>query len=156
MTIPKSIDDREFKKFRESLKIPNFTTVAVDVENTADNAIPVFFSPLLGANQTQVTEYQEFLNVAGNSTQTLLNYTAQPDQSVIIQSIMTSGDNVSVYTVELNDNIIVKKRSTLTAYNVEFNLNIELSEGDNLKVKATNIRATQSNYNATIKGIIYE
>jgi len=156
MTIPKSIDDREYKKFRESQKLPGFTKVAVDVENSASDAIPVFFSPLLQDGQTQLTEYNEQLSVAGNSQVTLLTYITQPDQSVIIQSINASGDNVSIYTLELNEVIIEKKRSSLTSYNVTFNSQLQLNEGDKLQVKVLNIRAIAANYNASIKGIIYE
>jgi hypothetical protein len=41
MTLPKTNESREYKKFRESQKKPGFTSVAVDIENKNENAIPV-------------------------------------------------------------------------------------------------------------------
>ena len=146
MAQPKTIEGRELTKFVESPTRDNSSAVETVVGNTYDNPIPV--DPT--TRGTPDYSFNE-VNSLGSDTLTILNITVGIGLGVDLFLCSCSGDNVSIFSVEINDSVIDKKRLTWGKFNTEFKLaNYELSDGDNVKVKVENKRNKTGTFNATL------
>lgn len=109
----------------------------------------------LGAVGTQTLLYNEISAAVPASTSTVLTYTVPVGKTLEITSGTISGDNISKYTVEVNSSVVNTKRSTWTKFNVDFDIiNYELSAGDTLTIKAENKGDSNSDYEATLIGVL--
>ena len=147
MSIPKTSEGREIKRFVESPTRPDETAVEVIVGNESSNPVPV--DPTTRGNPD--TEYNE-VNSTGLETLTIIDKTIAIGNGTDLVCAECSGDNVAIFTVEINNVIKYKKRTYFTEYNTSIPL-IEknLLAGDNIKVKVENKRNKAASFNATLQ-----
>jgi len=104
-------------------------------------------------NPNNVNIYSESLAVAGFATTTILSYTVPALKKFKLQAISYSGDNRSVYQVELNTSVIAKQRLYFTEYNGSFDFfGLELAAGDIIQLIVENKANSVSDFNGNLIG----
>lgn len=99
--------------------------------------------------------YNEVLNVAANSSVTIIQVTVPMLTKLLLSSMFCSGDNIGVYEILVNDVVLFKLRTYFTDYNGSIlNINLELEEADVLKVNVFNFRNSTADFNASIIGVL--
>lgn len=140
--------DREYFSYTECKgKIARRTKICQD----DDEAIKVE----LGSQGIQVVDYDEANSVAGSATATILDYTVSVGKVLTLVLSDVSGDNRGKYRVELNGNVIAKRRTYYTGYDNIFKFaNIKLVEGDNIKIIVENQSTLTGDFNANLQGSV--
>lgn len=145
--------DREYKSFVESpSRGSNFTAQETYVGNGYDSPVPV---DLTDRGETKL-QYNE-VNSTGIETIEIINLTVPIGKGWDLQDASVSGDNRSVFTIEVNSSVVDKKRIYYTKFNTEFNFkNYGITEGDNLKIIVENKTNSAATFNANIKYSEYD
>jgi len=147
--VRKNIRDREHEKFREASG--DLTKVAVSIEQSISEPVPVSFTEL----GEPLNVYDEAPSVAGLATETIIDYTVPALKGLDVKHIHISGENKSVFTIEINSVIVYKHRIWFTKFSDNIETTIRLQSGDNLKVIVENKSNSISDFNSTITGNIY-
>lgn len=149
----KNVRDREEHKFREVLDDPRLSKVAVVVEQDPSNPIPV--DPLERGEITPI--WGEQFSVGGLSIQTVINYTIPVGKNFKIKSVHFSGDNRSVFYVEVNSSTILKHRLYFSHFSGSASFeNVNLDQNDNIKIIVENKTNSLADFNATLIGNLYD
>lgn len=109
-------------------------------------------------NISLVTTFNEVTNVASGIETTVVTYTANDLAICFIERIMSSGTNVSEYRLYRNADIIDKKYSSYTEYNVVFEFStgdtsapgLKIGDTDVIYLKAIHTRPSVGSFNANI------
>jgi hypothetical protein len=143
----KTKNDRVFKSFVESpSRGENYTSQEVYVGNSYDNPVPV---DAISRGESKAI-YNE-VNSTGLQTLEIINLTVSASKGIDLKSVEFSGENRAVYTVTRNGSSLLKARTYLTWFDGSLGLNeIELSEGDNLKIIVENKTNEPAQFNATL------
>lgn len=151
MSIADNIKDRELDKFRGTSK-PT-TKIAVEVEQSPDNPIPVVISESLPSGQEYLYEFQETSSVVPNA-ETLIFTKTVTDTKYFIDKIEVSGENKAIYNIYLDSTLINRKRTYYTYLNDVFNFGeMELTTGQVIEVKVEHEGPTNADFNATLIGL---
>jgi hypothetical protein len=138
--------DKEDKSFVKSPTRQNFTAQEVVVGNSSSDSIPVHFD----AKGTVKADYSE-ITAGSLASVTVLNKTIAPLKGVDLLGLFFSGDNIAIVTVELNSQVILKKRLTYTAFDFYFDFkSYQLNSDDNVKIIVENKKASIANFNTTL------
>jgi hypothetical protein len=138
--------DKEDKSFVKSPTRQNFTAQEVVVGNSSANSIPVHFD----AKGTVKADYSE-ITAGSLASVTVLNKTIAPLKGIDLLGLSFSGDNIAIVTVELNSQVVIKKRLTNTEFNFDLSLSsYQLTSGDNLKIIVENKKGSIANFNTTL------
>lgn len=139
--------DKQGKSFVESpARGPNYSAQEVFVSNKNSDPIPV--DPT-----TRGVSKSEYNEVSAVALQTLvvLSKTIIAGSGIDITSAECSGDNRSIFSVEINGSIKNKKRIYYTKYNTNFNFHeLELLEGDKIEIKVENKTNQPGDFNCTL------
>jgi hypothetical protein len=145
--LPKARQDREQQKFREPSL--NKVSVAVSVEQESGSSIPVFIEE----NGSDFYQFNEVNSVASAASATVLTYTIPTGQSLTINGVNVSGENIAVYTLLIDSVVFDKVRTYFTNYNTSFNIdNITATAGQTIEIEVENFRPTTSDFNANLYG----
>jgi len=149
MALPKTIEDREYRNFLECNGEP---TKRVHVCQEAGETIKVEVVAGFGDGDS-INIYNEVLALAGFATASILTYTVPVGKKFQLTRFDYSGENRAVYTVELNSDVIAKKRGYLVGYDGEFIFtSLLLAAGDIVTLKVENNSTTTANFNTNIQG----
>ena len=147
MTLPRTIEDREYRKFVESpTRGDQFTAVEVLIGN---DSVPVFFQEA----GEGINLYAEANSVAGLSTITVLTYVVPAGKTFRLSMLDFSGENVAEYILDVNSSTQFKYRTYYTQFNgsAEFSA-LEYVEGDTIKIIVENKGNSVADFNANIQG----
>lgn len=138
--------DKQDKSFVKSSTRENFTAQEVVVGNSSANSIPVHFD----AKGIVKADYSE-ITAGSLASVTVLNKTIQPLKGADLLGLSFSGDNIAIVTVELNSQVVIKKRLTNTEFNFDLSLSsYQLTSGDNLRIIVENKKGSIANFNTTL------
>jgi hypothetical protein len=145
--------DREHLKFREAAN--NLTKVAVELEQSFSNPIPVIQSFFPAPPQLRINLFNDVSAIAPSVQTNLISYTVPITRSFALEFVEVSGENIAYYSVELNTVKIADARTSFTGFNHKFLFNnLELIESDNLVIKVIHTRLSASNHSARIMGVL--
>ena len=83
---------------------------------------PISVNVTSATNDTPVNEYGEALSVGTGATTTIVSYTVPLAQTMILERVACSGENIALFTVSVNATVIDTKRTYFGGdLNVEFN-----------------------------------
>lgn len=149
MTQPRTIEGREFTKFVESENRPQHSLVEVLVGNTSPIKVDIVEG---GAGET-VNSYNEILSLAGLATATVVLYTVAAGKQLQLKRIDFSGENIAVYSIDVNNSIEAKRRTYYTNFNGEIIFNdLLLVEGDVIKLIVENKTNMTADFNGNLQG----
>ena len=149
MTQPCSSPDRNMSSWVESPKRPGNSAREVVIANT--EAVPVFFQE----SGSGFLQFNEISSIASGVTTPVITYTVPVGNSVSFSEISVSGNQMATFELFINNDKKQIKRSSLTQYNCEFNINgFSLSEGDVLKIEVTHNRPMSGTFSCTLNGRI--
>jgi type III secretion system FlhB-like substrate exporter len=155
MPFPFDVKEMEAKNFRDSGN--GKTSRAVLVENDQNNPIPVVFSPLLPSNAQKLELFNQVSSIAPTVITQIISFIVPASKLLVLERVCASGDNVSKFILNINGSPVDIQRSSFTDYNVNFCVEkVYLNEGESIDLFVSHNRPSLSDYNATIKGIIYE
>jgi len=145
-----SNQEREYDKFRSASG--NLSKVAVSVEQDNTSPVPVYFTE----NGESLNLYDEQLSVAGLASENIINYTVPLTKGVEFKNLHISGDNKSIFSILVNDVVILKHRIWFTKFSDSIPLNIDLIASDNIKITVENKTNSTADFNATLQGSIFD
>jgi len=155
MTLDIGIRDREQERFRESGRPPGERSkVAVEVENSDSNPVPVVIVDAPSASETLVNEYNEISSVPSGIATTIVSYVVPVGKTLYLTYANGSGGNIGLYTFEIDGIVEDKKRSYYTEFNVDFVLNQKANAGQVVRVRINHSGDVVSDHNAKISGVL--
>lgn len=107
---------------------------------------------------TELTKYQEVLDVPTGIATTVVSYTVPSLNTLFLDHVSSSGDNVAQFKVQVAGNTVATKRSHFTNFNVEFDFDtgmdqgLLLSGGSILEVSVLHSRPAVGNFNTSLFG----
>lgn len=149
MAQPKTIEGRQHTSFVESPSRPKNSAREVVVGNVDPIAVDVIEG---GAGET-VNSYSEILSLAGLATATVVLYTVSAGKQLQLKRIDFSGENIAVYSIDINNSIEAKRRTYYTNFNGEIIFNdLLLVEGDVIKLIVENKTNMTADFNGNLQG----
>ena len=147
MTLPNSYRDREQARFREPTL--DKVSVAVTIEQENNNPVPVEFTE----SGVDFYQFNEVSSIASAASATVLTYTIPIGQSLTINGVNVSGENIAVYTILIDSVVFDKVRTYFPNYNASFNIdNLTATAGQIIQIEVENFRPTTADFNANLYG----
>lgn len=111
--------------------------------------------------QETLSTYSEVDSVAAGSSITILSYTVPIGQTLYLNKILVSSDQIAQMDLEFNSVINARKRLSYTLFNETFDYSLngniggyQLIAGTIITVIGTNLSTTgPANFNATLQGV---
>ena len=98
-------------------------------------------------------DYNEINSVAGLSTVNVLTYTVPVGKVLFLKKVLFFGQNIGVYSVDIDSNIVAKLETYYTKYNDGFDFkDMPINSGSILKLIVSNKTNSIADFNATIIG----
>ena len=147
MSLPLTQQTREYNNFVESpTRGPKDTAREVVVGNSSSNPIPV--DPTTRGESKN--EYNE-INVAAFAVGTIVNFTVPVGKGVDLTLADCSGENLAIFSVEVEGVVKGKRRTWWTDFNTAFKLKeTNLVAGQNIKINIENKSAHSGFFNSTL------
>ena len=146
MALPKTIENREYFAFKECNGNP---AKRVSVCQEAGETIKVD----IGLSGVGFNEYDEAPSVAGSASATIISYTVPVGKVLILRRVDFSGSNRGIYSLRLNTNTFLKRRTYYTKFDGKMELiDQEFAAGDILDLVVENVSTMTGDFNATLQG----
>jgi hypothetical protein len=100
--------------------------------------------------------FEENLALASGATDAIIDYTVPTGFGFRIREIYCTGTNRGRYYVEIAGSKEAEKRTYYTYYDTSFDFeNIEVAEGETIKIYAENLGSNTACYNSNLRGYLY-
>lgn len=112
--------------------------------------------------QETLSLFFEVSGVATGASSTILTYTVPVGQTLYLNKVLISGNNISTFDLDFNSVTNARKRLTYTVFNETFDYSLngniggyQLTTGTIVTVVATNVSTGGlADFNATIQGVL--
>jgi hypothetical protein len=100
-----------------------------------------------------ISSYNEITSVAGGSTANVLTYIVPVGKKLAIRGFNISGDNIAVFNILINSDVVSKHRTYYTEYNLALNSHgLIANSGDTIFVQVENFVNSLGSFNASMYG----
>lgn len=111
--------------------------------------------------QETLSQYSEISSVASGAEVTVLTYTVPTGQTLFLNKILVSSDQIAQMDLQFNGSTNARKRLSYTLFNETFDYSLngdiggyELAAGTVITVVGTNLSSSgPANFNATLQGV---
>ncbi len=142
------IEDRDYFSYTRCLDTKIAKRVAV-----CNTGTPIEVDIVEGGAGETVNSYSEILSLAGLATATVVLYTVAAGKQLQLKRIDFSGENIAVYSIDVNNSIEAKRRTYYTNFNGEIIFNdLLLVEGDVIKLIVENKTNMTADFNGNLQG----